>query len=130
MNAAIKLPADAKFASLSAVQAAASDAHQDALAEARREFRRGCLISRGKHLKIIKNFEVVKGEAESWPWDGNLASLVRAIDEAKELGADFVEIEGGLNYAESPRAYADCDYDPWVGEWSVVVWAKPEEDAK
>lgn len=119
-------PHGALFTSAADVKAACSDAYQDALREARRDCGRGSYHSRGRHLRATRDGELVYGEAESCPWDGTLKSLVAAINEARfGHGADLVSIEGGIDYAVNPRQYADMSYDPWVGEWEVVVWRKP-----
>lgn len=119
-------PAGSLFNSLADVNAVCSGSYQDALREARRDCGRGTYVSRGKSLIALRDSDVVAGEAESWLWDGTLKGLLAAIDEAR-FGdkADTLVVQGGINYAASPRDYADCAYDPWVGEWSVTVWRKP-----
>lgn len=120
-------PAGSVYTSLADIKAACSGGYQDALKFAKREIGRGTYISRGRHLKALRNDEIVAGEAESWAWDGTLKSLIQAIDEARlNDNADCLVIEGGIDYAVTPRDYADGAYDPWVGEWAVTVWRKPK----
>lgn len=123
-------PAGSLYSNLSDVKAACSGGYQDALRHAKREIGRGTYVSRGRYLKALRNDKIVAGEAECWPWDGTLKGLIDAIDDARFLnGADCLVIEGGINYAASPRDYADCNYDPWVGEWHVTVWRRQGVDA-
>lgn len=112
------------YATLSELKDACSGAHQDALRHAQREIGRGTFMARGKHLKALRDGDLVAGEAESWPWDGTLRSLRRAIAECDTLRADTLVVEGGIDYAPTPRDYADGAYDPWVGEWSITVWRR------
>lgn len=46
------------------------------------------------------------------------------IAEVVQFHPDVTEIsvEGGYDYAESPRAMQDGEYDPEVSTWSVLVW--------
>lgn len=127
---ATTLPNGAIYGNLGAVKAACSGGHQDALAWARRDIGSGTYISRGRCFRALRDGDLVAGEAECWPWDGTLRSLIDAINEARfGARADELVIEGGLNYAANPRDYADGAYDPWVGEWAVTVWRKPAEVA-
>lgn len=118
-------PAGSLFDSLADLAGVVSASYQDALREARHDCGRGTYVSRGKSFIALRDDNVVAGETESWPWDGTLKSLLAAIDEAR-FGheADTLVVYGGINYAASPRDYAECAYDPWVGEWSVTVWRK------
>lgn len=103
---------------------AVSAAYQEALAEARRNCGRdGVLRSRGKCFYATRGGQILAGEAESWPWDGTLRDLNRAIAECERLGATDLHIDGGINWAASPAAFNDFDYDPWVAEWGVRVWS-------
>lgn len=116
-------PTGSLFLTLAAVKAACSEGYQDALHHAKREIGRGSYHSRGRSLRALRDGEVVAGEAECWPWDGTSKSLIEAIDDAQSMHqADCLVIEGGIDYAASPRDYADAAYDPWVGEWAVTVW--------
>jgi hypothetical protein len=125
----INFPTGSLYTNLTDVKNACSGGYQDALHEAKRECGRGTYVSRGRHFKALRNDELVAGEAECWPWDGTLKGLLEAINEARfHYQADVLAIEGGINYALNPRDYADCAYDPWVGEWAVTVWRKPGVD--
>ncbi len=120
-------PNGSLYNSLADVKAACSGAHQDALTWAKREIGRGTYISRGRSFVSLRDGDLVGGEAECWSWDGTLKGLVAAIDEARFSDrADTLVIQGGINYADTPRDYADGAYDPWVGEWAVTVWRRPE----
>lgn len=122
-------PAGSVYTNLTDVKSACSGGYQDALKFAKRECGRGTYMSRGRHFKALRDGKLVAGEAERWPWNGTLKSLLAAIDEAR-FGhrADCLVIEGGIDYAVTPRDYADCAYDPWVGEWAVTVWRRPGVD--
>ena len=123
-------PNGSLFSTLADVKAACSGGYQDALKFAKRECGRGTYISRGRHFRAVRDGELVAGEAECWQWDGTLKSLLEAIDEARfKHQADFLSIEGGIDYAINPRDYGDGIYDPWVGEWEVTVWRRPGVDA-
>lgn len=123
-------PNGSLYSNLSDVKAACSGGYQDALRHAKREIGSGSYYSRGRFFRAVRNDQIVAGEAECWPWDGTLKSLIAAIDEAR-FGhqADFLAIEGGIDYASTPRDYADGAYDPWVGEWAVTVWKRQGVDA-
>lgn len=122
------LPLGSVFTTLADIKAACSDAYADALTYARRECGRGTFVSRGRSVVALRDGDLVAGEAEAWGWDGTLEGLIDMIDDARfSQGADTVIVQGGINYAASPRDYADCNYDPWVAEWAVTVWRKPEE---
>lgn len=123
-------PNGSLYSNLSDVKSACNGGYQDALKHAKREIGSGSYYSRGKHFRAVRGTELVAGEAECWPWDGTLKSLLAAIDEARfGYQADFLAIEGGIDYASNPRDYADGAYDPWVGEWAVTVWRKPGIEA-
>lgn len=121
-------PAGSLYTNLTDVKNACSGGYQDAIKLAKRECGRGTYMSRGRHFKALRDGNLVAGEAECWPWDGTMRGLLEAIDDAILNRADCLVIEGGINYAASPRDYADCNYDPWVGEWAVTVWRKPGVD--
>lgn len=120
----IDLPAGAVFGGLAAIKAAVSEAYHKAYYDARRSCgHRGLLASRGKSLHALDaRGDVLAGEAESWMWDGTLASLSKAMEDAAGMGAAELTIEGGFNWSASPRHLASGDYDPWVESWSVTVW--------
>lgn len=122
------LPNGAKFSNIADIKAACSGYYNDALKFAKREIGGGCYRSRGRYIKAFRDGNIVAGECDSWPWDGTLKSLVSAIDDVRfgEAKADTLIIEGGIDYAATPADWADCNYDPWVAEWNVVVWTKNE----
>jgi hypothetical protein len=117
-------PAGSVYTNLTDVKDACSGGYQDALKFAQRECGRGTYMSRGRHFKALRDDKLVAGEAECWPWDGTMRGLLEAIDDAILNRADTLVIEGGIDYAVTPRDYAECAYDPWVGEWHVTVWRK------
>lgn len=119
------------FVNVTALKAAVSTARAAAKDEAQRDCGRGTLISRGAHIKTYDaKGELIQGEAESWEFKGTakqfaeLAALLAADNNVAEI-----EISGGWNWAVNPTAYADCDYDPWVSEWSLSFGTKAEEAA-
>lgn len=121
------LPLGSTYSTLTEIKDACSGGYQDALKFAKRECGRGTYMSRGRHFVALRDDKLVAGEAECWPWDGTMRGLLEAIDDAILNRADTLLIEGGIDYAITPRDYAECAYDPWVGEWHVTVWRKPEE---
>lgn len=121
-------PTGSKFFNLIGVKEAVSGSYQDALKYAKRELGAGCYRSRGKWLKAVDaNDNVVAGECDTWGWDGTLKSLIEAINEARfQHNASALYIEGGVDYAAALRDFDDGAYDPWVGQWCITVWRKPE----
>jgi gamma-glutamylcyclotransferase (GGCT)/AIG2-like uncharacterized protein YtfP len=116
-----------KFKNFSELKEAVAAAFRECVDESEREIKGGKLYSRGKYIRIIKGEETVAGEADSWPWDGTLKSLESAIEVAKyQHRADYLAIDGGLDWALNPAAKADGDYDPLVNDWSVIAWEKVE----
>jgi hypothetical protein len=114
-----------KFKYASEVAKACSGAYQESLAWARKECGRGFFQSRGRAIKgIDKKGEIVYGEAESCLWDGSAKDLWSSINAAREAGAAAVYVEGGVNFASNLVEYQDGAYDPWVAEWSVLVWGE------
>jgi len=98
--------------------------------EARREAAAGCgrgaLMSRGAHVVGCD----AKGEACLWVSEENpytsFKALMADIERVKAQHPEVftLHVEGGFNFADSPRAYADGDYTPWVSDWSVKVWER------
>jgi hypothetical protein len=125
----LTFPNGSKFSRFDDVKNAVSGAYQDALKWSKRDIGAGCYRSRGKWLKAIDaNGNLLAGDCDSWEWDGTLKSLIAAINETRfgEPKAVALFLEGGIDYAASLRDFSDGAYDPWVGEWSVAVWEKPE----
>lgn len=119
-------PTGTKFTTFGEIKAAITKARIHANFEAIDSCGRGSIYSRGSHLKIVdERGNFIKGEAESWPFDGTAKSLIAAIDEARyTAGATELWVEGGYDFAVNPRAKADGEYDPWVSDWGVLVWAR------
>lgn len=107
-----------EFKTIAEIKDTCSEEYQKELRKAKRNCPPGVLRSRGRYLSYInpENQEVVKDE-----WKGTLKHIKAFIEEAKKAKADDVMIEGGLDWAASVRDW-NVDYDPWVGEWSVLVW--------
>ena len=119
-------PLGSKFFLLKEINAAVSTQRAEAFAEAKRNCPRSFLYSRGTWLRAVNaKGDLVLGEADTWHWDGDLGSTVKAMVEAEKAGAVSLSIEGGYDCADSPAAYKDGDYEPWVSEWDVVIWSKP-----
>lgn len=88
----------------------------------------GCYFSRGTYIATAD-----KGgqcapcpEAEALAWDGTVKEIVELVNRVR---ADYpnvlsVYIAGGYDSADSPQAYRDGEYEPWVSEWSVPVWER------
>lgn len=121
------LPDGGLFETFSEVVECVRGARGEALYEAQRACRDGVLRSRGVCIKAARDCETILGEADSWPWDGTKGSLLRAVREAVEAGAEVVVMYGGYDWAASIDRMADGDYDPWVSEWGVTVWRQSEE---
>lgn len=84
------------------------------------------LVSRGAWVRTID----AKGEAnetDSWPFLGTAWEFVQLTALTARPDISAIYIEGGFNAAESGRDYADGNYDPWVGEWSVAVFNREEQ---
>lgn len=119
------------FINVTELKAAVAKARLDARSEAFVECgRKGVLQSRGAFIKVIKDKNVVQGECDSWPFEGTAKQFKELADLLRYGSADSIEIDGGFNWAESPRAMADCEYDPWVSEWSVEFGTKEDITAE
>ncbi|WOB06490.1 hypothetical protein [Piscinibacter gummiphilus] len=132
MMSQITFPSGTQFANLAAIKAAIKEARDLARADAVETCGGGVIQSRGCSLRVVDaKGNLLKGEAESWMWSGTGKSLLDAVMEARYTkGASELSISGGFNYAETPRALADGDYDPWVTDWEVVIWKRePEKQA-
>lgn len=117
---------------LADVKAACTEAADTARNEWRKEFgRKGCLFPRAR--EVAAQVRLPSGAVENvlagngWEWDGTLATIKRAAAKAAESGELVgVYVDGGFDYADSPRAKQDGDYDAWVTDWSVPVWEEPK----
>lgn len=109
-----------------AVQAARATARAEAVESCGRS---GCLQSRGAWIKV-RNVagEVIQGECDTWEFTGTAKQFKELADLLRYGSACTITIEGGWNWAASPRAMADLEYDPWVSEWSVEFGVKGEEE--
>lgn len=58
---------------------------------------------------------------KDWSTQKAFNKLIAEI-EVKHPEVTQIFVEGGFDYAESPRAMQDGEYDPWVSDWSVKVW--------
>ena len=108
----------------SAINKACAAAYQDALFAAKKNCGRGFYAGRGRWIRVINaKGDVIAGECDTWEWTGK-ASDLKKIHEyfAATPEAYRVDIEGGVNYAESVHAYTDGCYDPLVEEWSVTIF--------
>ncbi len=86
--------------------------------------RKGFLKSRGSYVYAINGGNVVAGEAETIEYEGTKKQLLKMIEQYP--GCE-IQVSGGFDYAESPRAYYnDGDYEPWVGDWSVIAYKQGE----
>jgi hypothetical protein len=94
--------------------------------ECRTGIRGGYLYSRGRFLSVIAAGECVLGVGEDWPWRGTMADIRAVLHKAIRQGhkPDLLSISGGFDWAESPRARMDRDYDPLVGDWAIYLDAR------
>lgn len=115
-----------KFATHGALKEALSAARQDCMSQTRREIRGGCLYYRQAELVAVNAKGDKVTEAGVWlmPKNGKELRAALASMKAQLPETDEIYIEGGLDYADSPRDRADGAYDPWVGEWGVLIWTK------
>lgn len=103
---------------------AVRDARSDAERDAQKHYRTGVLRSRGAWVIVTTKGEglVTDGTLEFTGTQKQLDELLRYY--AGRPDVEGIYIEGGFNWAESVRAFADCDYEPWVTEWTVTVWTR------
>lgn len=118
-----------KLKPLSQTLAECSDAHHNAMIDARRECRVPFFQSRGRFINLVRaDGKPVDGtEGEARPWKGTVKDLVAAIERAEREGNVVAEvwISCGINAAETLAGFGDGDYDPWVAEWDVRADVAP-----
>lgn len=119
-----------KFETLDAVKDAVRAARGDCQDWLRRNgYRHSFLRSRGTHLHMRSRVDALSGEGESDPWDGTGKSLDALLRAAQaDPRAETIYLEGGFNAADSLDAFDAYDYEPWAGEWSVVLWERPSKE--
>lgn len=63
--------------------------------------------------------------AEAWSWNGTWKTLLDAVERcAEELTCMELRLSGGYDGADSLDAFAYSNYEPWISDWSVVVWRR------
>lgn len=115
------------FKNAAEVLAAVRDARDAALDSARKDCGpRGVFKSRGMEFVWVDAKGKRLDESGAWMWDGSAKDLKASVASISERFPEVAGIflEGGFDWAESVRAMADCDYDPWVSDWSVEIWKK------
>lgn len=65
-------------------------------------------------------------EQECHNWNGTKKELDDAVLKVLQSYPEVTEVyvAGGYDGADSPQAFKDGDYQPWVAEWSVTYWKK------
>ena len=82
---------------------------------------RGVFQSRGAVLTVDTEHDSLLTIGDCWEWDGTLKDIRKAWKRHSTEAATGMTICGGYDYAESPRAMQDGEYDPWVSEWDVAI---------
>ena len=82
---------------------------------------RGVFQSRGTYLTVETSTDSTLNRADCWEWDGTRKGIREAWHRYGYHNATTMTICGGYDYAESPAAMQDGDYDPWVSEWDVAI---------
>jgi hypothetical protein len=61
-------------------------------------------------------------------WDGTKREIVALIAkvEAYYPEVEHITIEGGYDAAERLDDFDNGGYEPWVGEWEVLLWSRPQ----
>lgn len=104
-----------------------SMAFQQALAEAHREYKHGLLRSRGRWVVITSRTGDAVVASGDWEWTGDKAQMHAVMAYAANLDIDTIRIEGGVNHADYLAGFDNCDYEPWVAEWSVSLYSSDVE---
>ncbi|MGT2457668.1 hypothetical protein ACU4GI_32720 [Cupriavidus basilensis] len=118
-------PRGKQFATFGALKEVVSAARDAAERQARRDCGKGYLRSRGAWFITLSDTDGLtepKNENTYYGRPITARELQRLIDNvlANYPGVDSIEVAGGFDFAENLQAYADCAYDPWVSEWSLV----------
>ena len=116
------------FSSLKQLNEAIAKQRDDALREARNQFK--CVFSRGTMLSTCKsNGEQCEPAVEADPhlWKRTwkeIAELVALVLDKYPLAAE-VYISGGYDGSDSVRGrWTDGNYEPWISSWEVTVWSR------
>ncbi len=121
------------FESITDLKDAVREARSAAEREARKHCGKGWLMSRGAWV-----IGLAYNEGDPVWSDGMIefAGTYKQMDEllhdavtSMPQRIDCIRIEGGYNFAETMADVAAGTYDPWVSEWSVVVWERKEHAA-
>ncbi len=113
---------------LSEIKEKIGQARYDALREAKSDWTYKYQPSRGQFLCTgDANGQCAPNvEAECPTWDGNLRSIKTLIEKVKQdyPAVTKIYLSGGYDGAESPYAYQQGDYEPWIASWSVPIWER------
>jgi hypothetical protein len=94
--------------------------YQEALRSAEKSCGRGIFRSRGKWIIVPE--KIGEGEME---WDGTKKQLTKIIGEyTNDKSVGKIYIEGGINFGENFQAFDEGWYEPFVEEYSVIVWSR------
>lgn len=109
------------------------DAVREARSKAEREARQKCgpgwLFSRGAWVigLSFKEGDPVWGDG-MLPFAGTykqMDDLLHDVVASQPQRIDEIRIEGGFNWSASLADYYE-NYEPWVSEWSILVWSRKE----
>lgn len=121
-----------QFTSLFDIKHAVADARDNAIRQVRKDCGfRGVIASRGTFLSTADATGQCepRPEAECPTWDGtkrDIDDLIALV--VKEYpNVDRIYIGGGYDWASSPQAYRDGDYEPWAASWGVIVWRRDQD---
>lgn len=123
---ALDAAASPKFTSAATLCAAVRDARGDCLDALRkdRDTRSLWLVSRGAWVRIQGTQGSTLNDGDDQEFTGTQAEFAELLKLREREDCAGVYIEGGYNGATDGQAYAAGDYEPWVGEWSVALWAR------
>lgn len=117
--AGLKFPKWSELAA--AIAAAKAAARADSMASCGRA---GCHVSQIPELSACNNSGKLS-EGGVWLLEkGSKAEFMASLDQilAAYPGASEVWVDGSVSFAESPHAYRENDYEPYSGEFSILVW--------
>lgn len=116
------------FPTFAAIKYSIWEARENAKDMARRAIGSGVLRSRGTWLVTIDAQGLCLPMVEN---HGDMKDITKAkldalIDKVMTHYPNVTEIQvcGGLDWASSPRAFQDFNYDAWVAEWAFSVWKR------